>query len=136
MSIYYNQNYTKEDISAVLQKIHECVRCGKYTISQNDNREENVKFIQEYNLNSEKQRIILMQIEVDDFCHSLKNTNLGFEHEVLYVFCPQIVLFSIDDEEKQIDLYTKFNILELPIGSRVVVISFHECNKPLDYLFN
>ena len=76
-----------------------------------------------------------MQIEVDDFCHSLKNTNLGFEHEVLYVFCPQIVLFSIDDEEKQIDLYTKFNILELPIGSRVVVISFHECNKPLDYLF-
>lgn len=132
MSVYYNQSYTKEDISIVLQRIHDCVKSGKYTISQNDNREENVKFIQEYNLNSEKQRKILMQIEVDDFCHSLKNTKLGFEHEVLYVFCPQIVLFNIDDVEKQIDLYTKFNILELPIGNRVVVISFHECNKPLD----
>lgn len=135
MSVYYNQSYTKEDISIVLQKIHDCVKNGKYTISQNDNREENVKFIQEYNLNSEKQRKILMQIEVDDFCHSLKNTKLGFEHEVLYVFCPQIVLFNMDDIEKQIDLYTKFNILELPIGNRVVVISFHECNKPLSYLF-
>lgn len=135
MSQHYNQNYTKEEISAVLQKIQECVSSGKYSVAQNANRAENIALIREYNLTTEKQRRILMQIEVDDFCHSLNNTNLGFEHEILYVFCPQVTLFNLDDEEKQLDLYTKFNILDLPSGTRVVVISFHERNKPIDYLF-
>ncbi len=44
-------------------------------------------------------------------------------------------MFNLDDEEKQLDLYTKFNILDLPTGSRVVVISFHERNKSIDYVF-
>ena len=135
MSQHYNQNYTKEEISAVLQKIQECVSSGKYSVEQNVNRAETIALIREYNLTSEKQRRILMQIEVEDFCHSLKNTKLGFEHEILYVFCPQVTLFNLDDEEKQIDLYTKFNILELRSGSRAIVISFHERNKPIDYLF-
>jgi len=135
MSQHYNQNYTKEEISAVLQKIQECVSSGKYSVAQNENRAENIALIREYNLTSEKQRRILMQIEVDDFCHSLNNTNLGFENEILYVFCPQVTVFNLDDEEKQLDLYTKFNILDLPSGTRVVVISFHERNKPIDYLF-
>ncbi len=33
------------------------------------------------------------------------------------------------------DIYTKFNIIDLPGGSRTVVISFHRRNKPIDYLF-
>lgn len=135
MSQHYNQNYKKEQISAVLQKIQECVSSGKYSVAQKENRAENVALIREYNLTSEKQRRILMQIDVGDFCHSLQNINPGFEHEVLYVFCPQVTLFNLDDEEKKIDLYTKFNIIDLPIGSRVVVISFHEINKSIDYLF-
>jgi len=135
MSQYYNQNYTKKEISAVLQKIQECVSRGIYTVAQNENREENVAFIREYNLTSDKRRRLLMQVGVDDFCHALQNTNFGFEHEVLYVFCTQITLFNIADEEKQLDIYTKFNIIDLPMGSRVVVISLHERNKPIDYLF-
>jgi hypothetical protein len=135
MSQYYNQNYTKEEISVVLQKIQECVSTGRYSVARNEYRAENDAFIREYNLTSEKQRRILLQIEVADFCHSLKNLNPGFEHEVLYVYCPQVTLFNLDDEEKQLDLYTKFNIIDLPAGSRVVVISFHELNKPADYLF-
>lgn len=135
MSQHYNQNYTKEEISAVLQKIQQCVSNGQYSVAQNANRSENIALIREYNLTSKKQRHILMQIEIDDFCHSLHNTNLGFEHEILYVFCPQVTLYNLDDEEKQLDLYTKFNILDLPSGSRAIVISFHERNKPIDYLF-
>ena len=135
MSQHYNQNYTKEKISAVLQKIKECVSRGKYSVAQNENRTENVTLIREYNLTSEKQRRILMQIEIEDFCHSLQNINPGYEYEVLYVFCSQVTLFNLDDEEKKLDLYTKFNIIDLPTGSRVVVISFHEINKPIDYLF-
>lgn len=135
MSQHYNQSYTKQEISAVLQKIQECVSSGKYSVAQNANRAENIALIREYNLTSAKQRRILMEIEIEDFCHSLNNTNLGFEHELLYVFCPQVSLFNLDDEEKQLDLYIKFNILDFSTGSKVVVISFHKRNKPIDYLF-
>ena len=135
MSRHYNQNCTKEQISAVLQRIQECVSGGKYTVAQNENRAENVAVIREYNLTSEKQRHLLMQIAIEDFCHSLQNTNLGYEHEVLYVFCSQVNLYNLDNEEKQLDLYTKFNIIDLPFGSKVIVISFHQRNKPIDYKF-
>jgi hypothetical protein len=135
MSQHYNQNYSKEEVTAILQKIHDCIRGGKYTIEKNKNRKENVALIREYNLTSEKQRRILLQIEPEDFCHSLQNINFGFEYETLYVFCPQVTLFNLDDEEKLIDIYTKFNIIDMKTGNRVVVISFHERNKPIEYLF-
>lgn len=135
MSEHYNTSYSKEEIAAVLQKIQDCVREGKFTIALNENREENRAFVREYNMKPDRRRRILLQIEPEDFCHSLQNTNIGFEHEVLYVFCPQVVLFNFDGEEKRMDIYTKFNIIDLDSGSRVVVISFHERNKLIDYLF-
>jgi len=135
MSQHYNQNYTKEGVAAILQRIQDCIRGGKYTIAKNENRQENLDLIREYNLTSEKQRRILLQIEMEDFCHSLQNTKIGYEYETLYVFCPQVTLFSLDNEEKLVDIYTKFNIIDRETGSRVVVISFHERNKPIDYLF-
>lgn len=76
-----------------------------------------------------------MQIDVEDFCHTLQIIKPKYKHEILYVFCSQVTLFNLNNEEKQLDLYTKFNIIDLPTGSRVVVISFHELNKPIDYLF-
>lgn len=135
MSQHYNQNYTKEEVAAILQRIQDCVRDGKYTIARNENRQENIALIREYNLTSQKQRNILLQIEPEDFCHSLQNTNVGFEYETLYVFCPQVTLFNLDNEEKIVDIYTKFNIIEMKTGTRIVVISFHKRNKPIDYLF-
>ena len=135
MSEHYNQNHAREEISVVLQKIQECVSSGKYLIARNENRVENVAFIREYQLTSKKQQRLLMEIEVDDFCHSLQNINIGYEHEILYVFCPQVTLFNLDDEEIQLDMYTKFNILELSADRKVVVVSFHERNKSIDYLF-
>lgn len=135
MNPYYNQNYSREEIEKILDKIKRCVSSGKFTISQNENRQENIDFINEYNIRSDRQRSLLMQIEVKDFCHSLQNTNPGFEYEVLYVFVPQVQLFNADGEEEIVDVYTKFNIIDLASGSRAVVISFHKKNKPIDYLF-
>lgn len=135
MNPYYNQNYTREQIDAILNKIKECVINNKFTISKNENRQENIDFINEYNIRSDKQKTILLQIQSDDFCHSLQNTNIGFEYEVLYVFVPQVQLFNVDGEEETVDLYTKFNVIDLPTGTRTVVISFHKPNKPIDYLF-
>lgn len=135
MNPNYNQNYTREEIDTVLAKIKSCVEKNRYTISLNENRQENIDFINEYNIRSDKQKSILMQIETDDFCHSLQNTKIGYEYEVLYVFVPQVQLFNAKGEEETVDIYTKFNVIDLPSGSRAVVISFHKRNKPIDYLF-
>ncbi|MBD5449241.1 MAG: hypothetical protein HDR28_03600 [Lachnospiraceae bacterium] len=135
MNQHYNQNYTWEEIDAILAKIKACVEKNRYIISQNEHRQENIDFINEYNIRSDKQKSILMKIEADDFCHSLQNTKIGYEYEVLYVFVPQVPLINADGEEETVDVYTKFNMIDLPSGSRTVVISFHKRNKSIDYLF-
>ena len=135
MNPHYNQNYTRKEIEEVLDKIKKCVASGQYTISLNEMRRENIDFINEYNIRTDKQKSILMQIKVEDFCHTLQNTKPGYEYEVLYVFVPQIELYNADGEEETVDIYTKFNVIDLPAGNRTVVISFHRRNKPIDYLF-
>ncbi|MBE6944462.1 MAG: hypothetical protein E7459_00030 [Ruminococcaceae bacterium] len=135
MNPYYHQNYTRAEIDAVLARIKACVQQGRYIISQNENRQENIDFINTYRIHSARQKSILMQIETRDFCHTLQNTKLGFEHEILYVFVPQVQLYNADGEEETVDVYTKFNIIDLPSGDRVVVISFHKRNKPVSYPF-
>ena len=135
MNPYYNQNYTREQIDAILDKIKDCVVNNKYTIALNEYRQENVDFINEYNIRSDKQKSILLQLRTEDFCHTLQNTKIGFEYEVLYVFVPQVQLFNADGEEETVDIYIKFNVIDMHDGRRTVVISFHKLNKPIDYLF-
>lgn len=135
MNQYYNQNHTKAEIDVILEKIKSCVGNNKYTIALNENRQENIDFINEYNIRGNKQKNILLQLKTEDFCHTLQNTKIGYEYEVLYVFVPQVKLFNAEGEEELVDVYTKFNIIDLPNGSRTVVISFHKRNKPIDYLF-
>ena len=65
----------------------------------------------------------------------MQNTKLGYEYEVSYVFVPQVKLFNADDVEEIVDVYTKFNVIDMPNGGRTVVISFHKRNKPIDYIF-
>lgn len=124
MNPHYNQNYSREEIENILAKIKECISAGKYTISLNERRQENIDFINEYNIRSDRQKSILMQIKVEDFCHSLQNTKIGYEYEVLYVFVPQVQLFNAEGKEELVALYTKFNVLNLPSGRKTVVFRF------------
>lgn len=135
MSRHYNQNYNKDDIDRILKIIKECVKNDKYTISINENRQENIDFINEYNIRSERQKSILMELKIEDFCHTLQNTKAGYEHEILYVFAPQVYLFEAQGTEVTVDMYIKINIIGTVGGDRVVVISFHRRNKPIEYLF-
>lgn len=48
---------------------------------------------------------------------------------------PQVQLFNAEGEEEKVDIYTKFNVIDMSNRSRTVVISFHKLNKPIDYLF-
>lgn len=72
---------------------------------------------------------------MDDFCYTLQNTRAGYEYEVLYVFVPQVHLFSVDGVEEVLDVYIKINLIDMSNGIRAVVISFHRRNKPIRYLF-
>ena len=53
MNPNYNQNYTREEIDTVLAKIKSCVEKNRYTISLNENLQENIDFINEYNIRSD-----------------------------------------------------------------------------------
>ncbi len=132
---HYNQNYAKKQIEIILSKIKECVETDHFQISMNENRQENIDFINEYNIYPKKRKQILMQISIEDFCHTLQNTKIGYEHEVFYVFVPRVELFNVLGEKEKIDIYTKFNVIERMNGNRTVVISFHKLNKPIEYLF-
>lgn len=131
----YNVNYTKEQIEVILDIIKKCVKDDNYTISQNERRQENIELITNYNLNRQKQKEILMKIQSEDFCYSLQNDHIKYQHEVLYVFCPQVMLYNLDDKEEQVDIYAKFNIIDINNLKKVIVISFHKRNNPIKYLF-
>ena len=74
MNVFYNQNYSEKDIDLVLAKIKDCVENNRHTIALNENRKENIDFIDGYNMRSDKQKSILLQLKIEDFCHSLQNT--------------------------------------------------------------
>ena len=112
MNLHYNQNYTREEIDSILKKIKICVANNRYTIALNENRQENIDFINEYNIRSGKQKKIILQLKTDDFCHTLQNKKIGYEYEVLYVFVPQVKLYNSQGEEEMVDIYTKFNIFD------------------------
>jgi len=122
MNPHYNQQYTREQIESILHIIQDCVRCNRFTIELNKNRQENIDFINNYNISSTRQKDILLKIKAEDFCHSLQNKNIGFEHEILYAFCPQITLFNVESTEELVDVYTKFNILDYASGKRIITI--------------
>ena len=64
----YNTNYTIEDINDILVKIKEYIKNGRYQISLNRNRQNNLQLIQMYNLNTNRIKNILLSIEATDFC--------------------------------------------------------------------
>jgi len=131
MSKHYITNYTYDEVTEILKTIKVCIINDNFIVSQNANRAENNEFIAEYNLTMAKIKAIVTNIETDDFCYGLQNENVGFEHEVLYVFCPQTEL-PYGDAIHAVDIYSKFNIID---EQRVVIISFHQRNHPISYLF-
>ena len=124
---------TPEQIKEYVGKLRNLVIEGKYSISQNNRRRENLNFIEDYKINSDKERKILMNIEYDDFCYAVDNQNSKFAHEVLYVFNKEYVLDNWGELES-IDIYIKTNMTQTRKGDDIV-ISFHKRNKPISYLF-
>jgi hypothetical protein len=127
--------FTPDEIKEYLNKFKKCVLDGRYSISQNVNRQENIDFIEDYKIDSKKEKEILLGLQFDDFCYAGKNDNPNFAHEVLYIFCKQHELDYWGTLEI-VDIYIKVNMIETRSENLFsVVVSFHKRNFEITYLF-
>lgn len=66
------KDYSKEQIRNLVEIIKDCVREDMYTISLEENKAENIQFIEEYNVNEKKSISILCDIDYKDFVMASK----------------------------------------------------------------
>jgi hypothetical protein len=128
-------DFTEKQIKDYLVEFKKVVLSGKYTISVTDNRTENKEFIEDYNIDSNKEKEILLSLEYLDFCYVVDNIKPEYAHEKLYVFCVSRELANFGELET-VDIYIKTNLMKTRKGNDfAVVISFHKLNKKISYLF-
>lgn len=128
-------SFTPDDIKKYLDDVRRMVLDGKYTISNNENRQENIDFMEEYKIDSKKEKEILLSLQHDDFCYAVDNEKQEFAHEQLYIFC---INYELDNwgTLEHVDIYIKTNITTTRRGNEIIiVVSFHKRNKAITYLF-
>ena len=94
-----------------------------------------MKFIEDYKIDTTKEKEILLNLEFDDFCYAVNYKNPKFAHEILYIFNKE---YELDQwgELGSIDIYIKTNKTQTRSGDDImIIISFHERNMPIKYLF-
>lgn len=123
-------NYTKEEIEEYLENVRDLIKKNKFKISD-VNREKNVDFIQKYRLSSRKQKEMLLSIETLDFCYAVDDYNTS---EKLYIFSKEYELDNWGTYEK-INVYIKINVKKLISDEYAIIISFHEREKEINFLF-
>lgn len=129
------KDYSESQIKNLIEIIKECVRENRYTVSLEDNKLENIRFMQEYNINENKRINILFDLNYKDFCYGLQNLKHGVEENNLYIFCASRELYNIEDKKELVDIYFKFNIISNETKEYRVLVSLHKRNKPIIYIF-
>ncbi|MVX64877.1 hypothetical protein [Clostridium chromiireducens] len=129
------KDYSENQIKNLVEIIRDCALEGRYTISFEDNKFENIQFIQEYNINENKRIHILFNLKYTNFCYGLQNMKEGIEQNNLYVFCSQEELYNIEGIKELVDIYLKFNIIHSDLEEYRIIVSMHKRNKPSTYLF-
>ena len=95
-------NHTKEEIEEYLRKIKQSIKKGKFIVCTTLKNEKNRRFIEKYRLDSNKQKQMLIELEVKDFCYSADDYNNPEER--LYIFCREYELNNWGILEK-IEIY-------------------------------
>ena len=122
-------NHTKEEIEEYLKIVKRSIKSDKFLVCTTQKNEKNRKFIETYKLDKNKQKQMLMELEVNDFCYSVDNYNNSLER--LYLFCREYVLNNwgtIENVEVYIKIARKQNDF-------IVIISFHRPEKNIKKLF-
>ena len=129
------KDYSEDQIKNLIEIIRDCIRENRYTISLEDNKLDNIQFIEEYNINEKKRVNILFDLDYIDFCYGLQNLKDGVEQNNLYVFCVQRELYNIEGKKELVDIYLKFNIICNETEENRILVSLHRRNKPITYVF-
>lgn len=61
-------DFVPDEIKDYLAKFRKFILGNKYSIEQNENRRENIDFIEDYKIDTKKEKEILLCIQYDDFC--------------------------------------------------------------------
>lgn len=123
----------KSEIIDYLSCAKKLIVQNKFSIALNSNRMTNLSLFDEYLIDEERIKIILLDLTEDDFCEKVQNKHVQFQHEWLYIFGKEIYLMKRYEEKSEVvPLYIKFNMIE---NKFVIVISFHKQKYPLVYYF-
>lgn len=123
----------KSEIADYLSRAKKLIVQNKFCIALNSNRMTNLSLFDEYLIDEESIKIILLDLTEDDFCEKVQNKHVKFQHEWLYIFGKEISLMKRYEEKSEVvPLYIKFNMIE---DKFVIVISFHKQKYPLVYYF-
>lgn len=123
----------ESEINDYLGEAKKLILDGKFRIALNSNRLTNLSLFDEYLINEESVKSILLNLTVYDFCEKVQNKHANFNHEWQYVFGKEIDLIKRFEEKSEIVLlYIKFNKIE---DKFLIVVSFHKQKYPLVYYF-
>lgn len=123
----------ESEINEYLGEAKKLILDGKFRIALNSNRLTNLSLFDEYLLNEESVKSILLNLTVYDFCEKVQNKHANFNHEWLYIFGKEINLMKrFEEKSEMVALYIKFNKIE---DKFLIVVSFHKQKYPLVYYF-
>lgn len=123
----------ESEINDYLGEAKKLILDGKFRIALNTNRLTNLSLFDEYLINEESVKSILLNLTVYDFCEKVQNKHANFNHEWLYVFGKEIDLIKrFEEKSEMVPLYIKFNKIE---DKFLIVVSFHKQKYPLVYYF-
>ena len=123
----------ESEINDYLGEAKKLILDGKFRIALNSNRLTNLSLFDEYLINEESVKSILLNLTVYDFCEKVQNKHANFNHEWLYVFGKEIDLIKrFEEKSEMVLLYIKFNKIE---DKFLIVVSFHKQKYPLMYYF-
>lgn len=123
----------ESEINDYLGEAKKLILDGKFRIALNSNRLTNLSLFDEYLINEESDKSILLNLTVYDFCEKVQNKHANFNHEWLYVFGKEIDLIKrFEEKSEMVPLYIKFNKIE---DKFLIVVSFHKQKYPLVYYF-
>ena len=123
----------ESEINDYLGEAKKLILDGKFRIALNSNRLTNLSLFDEYLINEESVKSILLNLTVYDFCEKVQNKHANFNHEWLYIFGKEINLMKrFEEKSEMVPLYIKFNKIE---DKFLIVVSFHKQKYPLVYYF-
>lgn len=123
----------ESEINDYLGEAKKLILDGKFRIALNSNRLTNLSLFDEYLINEESVKSMLLNLTVYDFCEKVQNKHTNFNHEWLYVFGKEIDLIKrFEEKSEMVPLYIKFNKIE---DKFLIVVSFHKQKYPLVYYF-